>query len=388
MLSTPFFPSFRPRLAALGRRTLETLRHQEFLPLAENLRAVLPPSLLASEDKGPNSRERIFSLRLSFECFIWQMLKPRTSCREVVRAVQSLFTTEGKGAVDGGTGAYVQARQRLPKERLERALSATAAVANDRVLGQGELRGRPVRVVDCSTTQLPDSSGNQKRYSQPAGQKPGCGFPLIKFLALYNLGSGAITNVVMDDWKTHDLRLFRRTWENLRKGDIILGDRAYADYVTLASLPKQGVDVVARLSKARKLDFRRARKRFTSGDALFEWTKGYKQSSLLTDAEYEQVPDTMTVRVIRFYAMIRGCKQRVTLVTTLLDPLTYPAQEVAALYKRRWNLELALRHIKTSMGMEHLRCQSPEMAEKEVLAYLIAYNLIRCLMAEAFGPRE
>jgi len=383
MMHTPFFPALRAQLAALGQRTVQSLRQLDFPPLAEKLRALLPPQLLAAEDEGSGSRERIYSLRLTFECFVWQMLKPQTACREVVRAVQALFTSVDKGAVDDKTSAYIQARQRLPTERLEKALAATAATADRRVPDQGQLNGRPVKVVDCSTTQLPDTAENQARYPQPSSQQAGCGFPLLKFLVLFSLGSGALLKVVMDHWKNHDLRLWHRAWEFLCKGDILLGDRAYADYVTLACLPRQAVDVVARLSRTRKVDFRRTHKRLGRQDALFVWNKGCQQSDILSAQEWRDVPEQITVRILRFDAMIRGRKQRVTLVTTLLDSVAYPAEQLIALYARRWNLELALRHLKTTMGMEALRCLSPAMVEKELLAYLLAYNLVRCLMAEA-----
>jgi hypothetical protein len=382
-MNTPFFPSLRAQLAALGQRTVQTLRQLDFLPLAEKLRQLLPPDLLQSEEEGPNSRDRIYSLRLTFECFVWQMLQPGAACREVVRAVQALFQSQGWGPVDEGTGGYTQARQRLPKERLQKALEATAATAHRRVDGQGQLQGRTVKAVDCSTAQMPDTPRNQERYPQPSSQKPGCGFPLMKFLVLYDLGSGAIVKTVMDHWKNHDLRLLRRVWGDLHKGDILLGDRAYADYVTLSCLPQQEVDVLARLPRTRKVDFRRPKQRLGRLDALFEWKKGWQQSEILTPQEWEKMPEKITVRILRFDAIIRGRKQRVTLVTTLLDPVAYPAEKLIALYARRWNLELALRHLKTTMGMEHLRCRTPEMCEKEVLVCLVAYNLIRCLMAEA-----
>jgi Transposase DDE domain len=379
MNATPFFPALRARLAAQGRRHLQVLRTSKFPALAQQLRQLIPAHLLASEDEGPNSRNRVFSLRLTFECFVWQMLKPRTSCREVVRAVQA----HGFGGVDRGTGGYVQARQRLPFERLEKTLIHTAHIAEGRLGQQGCLGGRPVKVVDCSTTQLPDTPKNQQQYPQAPGQNPGCGFPLLKFMVLFSLSSGAILRVAMGTWKNHDLRLLRQLLDALQKGDILLGDRAYGEYITLASLPQQGVDVVARSHGARRPDFRKAKKRLARHDGLFEWQKGYEPSKLLTPAQWQGVPDTIVVRIIRFDAVIRRRKKRVILVTTLLDDLKYPAGELIALYARRWNLELALRHLKTTMGMEQLRCQSPEMAQKELLAYLVAYNLIRCLMAEA-----
>jgi hypothetical protein len=382
MLTTPFFPALRAQLAAQGRRCFQALDRLDLPALAQQLRELIPAHLLAAEEEGPNSRQRVFSLRLTFECFVWQMLKPKTSCREVVRAVQALRKSHGKGPLDSGTGGYVQARQRLPVERLERTLAQTAQTADRRVGEQGCLRGRPVKVVDCSTTQLPDTRKNQQRYPQAPGQNPGCGFPLLKFLVLFSLGSGAICRVAMGTWKNHDLRLLRQLWDALQKGDILLGDRAYGEYLTLASLPRHGVDVVARSHGARRPDFRKAKKRLARQDGWFEWQKGYEPSQLLSPAEWEQVPEAIVVRIIRFKAVIRRRKKRITLVTTLLDGSIYPAEDLIALYARRWNLELALRHLKTTMGMEVLRCQTPDMAQKELLAYLVAYNLIRCLMAE------
>jgi hypothetical protein len=383
MIVTPFFPALRAQLAAQGKRAVQNLRQLDFPPLMQHLRQLLPQELLASTEEGSNSRQRIFSLWLTLECFLWQMLKPRTSCREVVRAVQALFQAQGRGRVDEGTSAYVQARQRLPKERLQNALAHTARTADQRVGPQGQLNGRPVKVADCSTTQLPDTKKNQKRYPQPSSQKRGCGFPLIKFLALFSLSSGAILRVALGHWKNHDLRLLHGLWDALEKGDILLGDRAYGEYLTLACLPARGVDVVARLHGGRKVDYRKAMQRLGRHDALFQWHKGYQQSKILSAQQWRQVPDQITVRILRFDAVIRRRKKRITLVTTLLDPVAYPAHELIGLYARRWHLELALRHLKTTLGMELLRCQTPDMAEKELLAYLVAYNMIRCLMAQA-----
>lgn len=172
-------------------------------------------------------------------------------------------------------------------------------------------------------------------------------------------------------------------WDWLKPGDILLGDRASGEYTTLAGLPSQEVDVVARLHHRRKVDFRKAR-RLGKSDGLFVWTKGYQQSQILSASEWAGLPAQFTVRILRFAVSIRGFRsRRVTLVTSLLDPKRYPAQDLIALYARRWRLELCLRDIKTTMGMEQLRCKTPDMAEKELLAYLVAHNLVRCVMAEA-----
>ncbi len=241
--------------------------------------------------------------------------------------------------MDEGTAAYVQARQRLPRERLEKALAHTARTADrPRRATQGHLNGRPVKVADCSTTQLPDTKKNQKRYPQPSSQKPGCGFPLIKFLVLFSLSSGAILRVTLAHWKNHDLRLLHGLWNALEKGDILLGDRAYGEYLTLAALPARGVDVVARMHGARRVDFRKAIKRLGRHDGLFQWDKGYQQSEILSAQQWSQVPAQISVRLLRFDAVIRRRKKRITLVTTLLDPVAYPAHELVGLYARRWHL--------------------------------------------------
>ncbi len=177
--------------------------------------------------------------------------------------------------------------------------------------------------------------------------------------------------------------MFRQLWEQLKAGDILLGDRADGEYTPLAALPARGVDVVARLHQKRQVDFRKAR-RLAKNDGLFVWNKGCQQSEILTAREWAGLPAQITVRLICFTAAIRGFRgRRVTLATTLLDSAAYPARELAALYARRGRLELCLRDLKTTLGMDQLRCKSPDMAEKELLAYLVAHNLIRCVMAEA-----
>jgi hypothetical protein len=205
----------------------------------------------------------------------------------------------------------------------------------------------------------------------------------MKFMTVFSLSSGAILNVLLGSLHDHDLRLLHLLWDQFKKGDVVLGDRLFGEYTTLAALPPKGVDVVARLHQARKADFRHARLR-RHNDGLFVWKKGCQQSQILSVRQWSLLPSQITVRIIRFTAAIRGFRhRRITLVTTLLDCALYPAGELIALYARRWKIELCLRDLKTTMGMEQLRCKTPDMAEKELLAYLVAHNLIRCVMAEA-----
>jgi hypothetical protein len=195
-MHTPLFPACRARLAALGHRTAAPLRQGTLQQLARHLADLIPGHLLSSADEGPNSRERRFPLRLTCECFLWQMLKPRTACREVVRQVQALACLQGQRSVDENASAYIQARQRLPQACLERVLTATAHAAERRTAGSSRLQGPPVKVVDGSSRQLPDTAANQQAYPQPSGQKPGCGFPVLKLAVLFSLASGALLAVV------------------------------------------------------------------------------------------------------------------------------------------------------------------------------------------------
>jgi hypothetical protein len=362
---------------------MRTVRQATLAQLGQNLRQLIPAHLLAGEVDGPNSRERSFPLRLTCECFIWQMLNPGTSCREVVRHVQALCRLGGRAPVDEGTSAYVQARQRLPEERLERVMHATATAAESRAGDGGCLQGRPIKVVDGSTTQLADTPQNQLQYPQPSIQKRGCGFPVMKLVVLFSLASGAILHVVTGNLHTHDLHVFRHLWDCLKSGDILMGDRAYGEYATVAGLKQRAVDVIARLHQRRNVDFRKAG-RLGKNDGLFTWKRGYQQSEIFTKQEWSLLPETIQVRILRFIVDVPGFRShQVTLVTTLLDPKLFPAHQLARAYARRWRLEMCLRDIKTTLGMEVLRCQSPAMARKEMLAFLIAHNLTRCVMGEA-----
>ena len=172
-MHTPYLPALRARFAALGRRTTRTLRQISLPELARCLETYLPAYLLASEDQGANSRERIYTLRLTFQAFLWQMLKPQTACREVVRQVQAWFGLQELRPVESGSSAYCQARLRLPRERLEKALSQLAQHADRQAAQGGCLSGRTVKVVDATGCQLADTPQNQKRYPQPPHQTPG-----------------------------------------------------------------------------------------------------------------------------------------------------------------------------------------------------------------------
>jgi len=378
-MHTPFFPAFRPRLAALGRR-VESLRQQSLCHLELLLAPFLPPGLLSQTDEGTNSRERVYSVRRTFFGFLYQVLKPDTSCREIVRQIQALFALHDAGRVDENTSAYCQARKRLPLDtlcRLRVGLAAAGEKAAERWHGL-----RP-KVIDGTTVSAPDTPKNQRAYPQSRSQKPGCGFPLIRLLGIFSLSTGVLLDYAKANKHQHEMRLLWKLLDRFKPGDLAVADRGFCSYVLIALLLWRGVHGLFRLHQARPADLRRG-KRLGRNDRLFTWLKPPQKPRWLPQSRWKTIPAELTVRVIRFKICSPGYRpESVTLVTTLLDPQQYPAQEIAQLYVRRWKIELWFRDIKTSMGMEVLHCKSPKMLHKELEMFFIAYNLLRCLMVQA-----
>jgi len=342
---------------------------------------------LQAPDDGKRRRRRVFFLSRVFWCFIWQVLQPRTSCRAVVRQVQAFCESEGR-TVDESNSAYCQARGRLPINCLQQALRDSARSAQRLSLQGVPGWTRPIKVVDASSVRLADTAENRKLYPYPSGQRPGCGFPVMQFCGLYSLASGASLNTVQSPWSAHEVRLFKRLWSDLQAGDILLGDRPFRAYVLLALLPLRGVDVVSRLHPGRRFRPRQCR-RLGPGEWLVTWHKPPRRPDYLTEVEWAQLPATITVRIIHIRIQQKGFRTKeVWLCTTLLDPLAYPAAQIAVLYRRRWDMELCFRNLKTTMGMEELRCQTPQMVHKELLAFLIAHNFMRCLIAQAASTHQ
>jgi hypothetical protein len=383
-MDTPFFPHWRARLAAFGKRA-QALRAQPLPHLEKLFSPILPAGLLAQAPSGDNSRERFYPLRCTFWAFLWQALNPGAPCREAARQIQALFCAAGQaGPVDPEGSAYCTARKRLPLDILQRARTAAANHA-EKLLPRDQQRWRGWRpkVVDGSTLSLADTPANQRAYPQSQSQKPGCGFPLLKLTGLFSLASGALLGYAKGNKHLAELPLLFRLRQLLASGDLLLGDRGFCSYVLMALLEMMGVACLFRLHQARPHDLRGGL-RLGKKDRLLVWHKPPQKPRYLPKALWQRIPEELIVRVLRVQVRIPGFRTKtVTLVTTLSDAQDYPADELAALYLRRWRIELWWRHLKMSLGMEELRCHSPAMIHKELEMYLTGYNLIRCLMAEA-----
>ena len=323
--SDPLFPEFKP-LFSRCRRSLDSFREVSLCQLDALFARFLPVELLSQADEGPNSRDRSYTLRRTFWAGILQALTPHTSLRCVALQFAALFGLLGKKELSSASGAYCTARKRLPLARLERALEASAAAAQQRAGTHGYLAGRPVKVVDATSVQLPDTRANQARFPQPRSQKPGCGFPVMKLGALFCLTSGALLGVVFQGLDWHDVRLFRSLWQWLKRGDIVLGDRAFGDYVSFVQLAARGVDLLTRLHQARKPDFRRAVRKLGRDDGIFRWNKPLVRPKYLTRRAFARLPAELLVRIIRFRVQEPGFRSRtIYLATGLLDDKSYPA---------------------------------------------------------------
>jgi hypothetical protein len=377
---TPFFPPWR---RWLGPRSIPAaaVRACTLCELEKRFGACVPHSLFPKAAQKQNSRDRIYTRWRTFWCVVWQALQPDASGREVVRQLQALFILQGGPGISEEDGAYFRARARLSEDQFPQVLAATARAADQRA-GPPDtaLQARPVKVVDGSTVTLPDTPKNRAEY--PALHSPPPNFPLMRIVVLFSLCSGAVLALTQGSLRQSELALFAALFSSLAKGDIVIGDRGFGNYPVVALLQGLGVDFVGR--SKRRLDGRRRTRRLARHDWLMTWKKPTDASPWLTLAQWAGLPAELTVRAVRGRVRCKGFRVReVTVVTTLLDPALYPADEVLRAYLRRWRLEMCLDDLKTTLRLEMLRGRSPTAVRQEAYARLIGHNLVRWTMAAA-----
>lgn len=388
MNHTPFIPALRRTLGPMRSRmraARSVLTEATVSGIESRLASALSPEVLHKPAGGQHCRERIYSLHRVFWCWIWQMLQGYTSCREVVRQVQSLFMLHGRRRVDEGTAAYCRARARVPETVLEQALAATDHRARRLAPRRTLLCGRTLKVVDGSALRAPDTKANRAVFPPSKNQFGKPAFALVKMVVLFALESGTILARAAGSLLQSELRLLMDLHAAIDRDDVIIGDRFYGCYVVAAWLRQRSADLLARVPvRARRVDFRKTRRRLGPNDAIFVWRRPGNRSPLLTPAQWGQLPAELEVRMIRVPVVSRGYRTEwITLVTTLLDAKLFPASEIVEAYGRRWRLEMTIDDLKTTLGMEMLRGQTPEMLKREVLVFLVAHNFIRWVMVQA-----
>jgi hypothetical protein len=364
-----------------------------------NLADAVPESLLQRlcQDLDYSFRQRTLTPVVTTYLFLQQILHGNT-------AVGTLRHLSGLDFTDS---AYCQARGRLPVaffRRLQRAVTGTCYRDED-ADPAARWHGHRLWLLDGSSFSMPDRPELQEAFGQPGAQAAGCGFPTAHLLVLFDAHAGFLRKALPAPLRTHDLSRAALLHPALAPGDLLLGDRAFCSYAHLALLRQRRLHGLFRAHQKVLIDFRPHRryvhpqragkapaglprsrwlKRLGKHDQLVEYYKPRERPTWMTAEDYARLPEALVVREVRFRVRELGRRVRqVTLVTTLLDPRRYPARALAKLYAKRWQVETDLRHLKQTLGMDVLRCTTLSGVIKELLMFVVVYNLVRRVMHEA-----
>jgi hypothetical protein len=325
----------------------------------------------------PEYRERKYPPTVTLAMFLGQVLRADGSCQNAVNEAIVNQLLSGEAAASANTSGYCLARQRLPVEMVRELARQTGSLLNQHTSPGWLWRGRHVKLTDGTTALMPDTPENQAQFPQHGSQEAGAGFPLARLVCVMSLANGAVLDIAMGPYKgkgTGEYGLFRELLGCFVAGDVMLADSYYCSYFLIAALQARGVDVLFEQHGARHTDFRSG-ERIGTRDHVVRWSKPVARPAWMTPQEYAAYPDELTLREVKV--------RKKVLVTSFLNPREVCKREIGKLFLRRWNVELDLRNIKTTLGMDRLTCKTPEMCEKELWVYMLAYNLIRLLMAEA-----
>jgi hypothetical protein len=369
------------------RQQVRFLRHQ-FLQDGE-----LPFSNVLSEELISQALtaletcwlDRIYSPLVTLWVFLGQVLSADHSCRAAVARLNAYRLSRGQEPCSPETGAYCQARKRLPERFFSNVARQTGRALEQSVNPQWLWKRRRVYVYDGSSVSMPDTPQNQHAYPQPVAQKPGLGFPLARIAAVFSLACGAVLELGICRYAgkgQSELGMLRTLWDIFLPGDILLADRLMCAWTEMVMLKERGVDSVCRFTSHRKADFRLG-KRVGPDDHIVGWSKPMKPRSIDRET-YNTLPDFLMVRECRIRVEQRGFRCTTLIVaTTLLDADEFTKEDLAQLYRARWNAELDLRSLKQTLQMDILRCKTPELVRKELWTHILAYNLIRTIMAQS-----
>jgi putative transposase len=327
----------------------------------------------------------VYTPTITVWVFLSQCLSPDHSCRDAVARLIAWRLAQGLSPCSADTGAYCTARSDLPEEALHALVRETGKQVENESPQTWLWHGRRVRVVDGSTITMPDTPENQAAYPQQKTQKPGCGFPIARILVIFSLSTGTVLEAAIGKYQgkqTGENSLFRKLYDALDEGDVILADRYFSGWSDIALPLDRGIDIVVRKHQARRTDFRTG-ERLGKDDHLIFWPRPHRPKWMSVE-QYATLPDELTLREVRIRVPQKGFRTKsLVVVTTLLDAEQYPPKEIALLYRQRWQAELHLRSLKIVLQMDHLRCKTPERVRNEFFTHLLGYNLIRGVMAAA-----
>lgn len=369
------------RIACHQQRLRDHFTEQPQLPFGDLLTEERFREIVAEEEIA--GRACFFTPLMTVWGWLWQSLHS-ASCWQAGLACMTWSLKRGQTAPSPENNAYGKARGRLP-ERLPARLVCETGQKVSAAADDWKWQGHRVRVVDGTTATMSDTEENQRDYPQPASQAKGLGFPIVRLVVVFCLACGSALDMALGRWRgkgTGEASLLLALLDNVGKDDVLLGDRYFSSYATVALLLAQGSHYVGRGHASRRVDFRKG-VQLGPRDHIAVWWKPTSRG--VVDAEqWAQLPEYVVVREIYVRVAVRGFRvKQFVAVTTLLDADRYEAADLAELYRARWQVELNLRSLKSIMGMDHLKCQTPEMVRKELWMHLLAYNLVRCTMVRA-----
>lgn len=364
--------------------TLEEVRARfargQGLPFAEALTELSILDALA--EHGVQYRDRLFSPATTIWGFLSQVLSEDHSCRDAVSRIIAHRAASGLEPCSPNTASYCNARARIPTAVLRSLARRTAQQLQDGLPEGWKWNGRNVFIADGSHVSMQDTEENQASYPQPVVQQDGIGFPLARLAVLLSLATGACHDLAIAPYAgkgTGETTLLRQMYDSLSPGDVVLADALFDNYFLACELRQRGIDLVARV-QAERVGSRVVESR-PDGD-IITWQRPNKPRGM-TGEQYRRYPVNLTMRQVSVDA--RGKDNRAEqfkVVTTILDA-SIDGGQVGGLYERRWDGEVDIRSIKSTMKMDILRCKTPEMVEKEIWVYLLAYNLLRTVIAVA-----
>lgn len=330
-------------------------------------------------------RRRIYSPSVTIWVFLAQCLSPDHSCRDAVAQLIAWFLACGRGICSASTGAYCIARDGIPETASHQLMRDTGHQVADEAPSSWLWHRHRVWDADGTTVTMADTPANQAEYPQQPGQKKGCGFPILRLVVVFSLATGTVLEAALGKYRgkrVGEAALFRTLHASLQEDDVVLADRIYGGWFDIALLKQRKVHCVVRKHQSRPTDFRRGT-RLGHDDHLVRWQKP-QRPPWMSKRQYRKLPKELVLREVRVRVEQKGFRTKeLIVVTTLLDHEKYTADEIAKLYRRRWQAELCLRSLKVVLQMDHLRCKTPHRVRNELYMHLVAYNLIRKVMAVA-----
>ena len=375
----------RRRFQAVFAARRKALADSSIATYAMQFGHILPADFLQLHSSS--ERVRSYCNVTVFWAWLAQILEANASCSKAVSLVQAWCDHAGLKRPGADTGAYCKARHRLKLSFLKTMRRRVNTWLASRIREEDKYQGLVVKSLDGSSVRLDDTPENQRLYPQSSSQKPGCGFPVMGIMGVLNHAHGGWEDFAVGPQSAHDAPVAHQVLHNFSEGDLVCGDRAFCTYELISSLLQRGAQSVMRLhqSRHRGLDFR-CGKRIDRNQRLVTWRRRTQQpsGSVLTPEQWAALPAEMSIRLIRFWFKDRdGKKRRMVLATTLLDAQRYQWDDLAAIYHQRWDIELRLRDVKTTLGMEQIRVKHPETAHKTLEMTIIAYNLVKASCQQA-----